>query len=111
MRKNDTTLRKLRTLSKEDLIQIIAYLDSRPYCSAEYAIQRLQHEKDMENIDKAEAVSKQATRCRMEYCDLMSPYKGKPITDIPRPVLEQAAKALEQAEKLDKQWDRLMGIK
>ena len=111
MRKNDATLRKLRTLSKEDLIQIIAYLDSRPYCSAEYAIQRLQHKKDMENIDKAEAVSKQAILCRLEYCDLMSPYKGKPITDIPQPVLEQAAKALEQAEKLDKQWDRLMGIK
>ena len=111
MRKNDATLRKLRTLSKEDLIQIIAYLDSRPYCSAEYAIQRLQHEKDMENIDKAEAVSKQATRCRLEYCDLMSPYAGKPIADIPLPALEQATKALEQAEKLEKQWNRLMGTK
>lgn len=46
-----------------------------------------------------------------EPIELIKPYDGKLIAEIPQQVLDQAAELLREAEAADKEWFRLSGIK
>ena len=47
-------------------------------------------------------------RLRRQYVELLTPYEGKPILDVPADVLDHASAILEEAQVLDKKWSRLM---
>lgn len=42
--------------------------------------------------------------------ELLTPYEGKPILDVPADVLDHASAILEEAQVLDKKWSRLMKV-
>ena len=42
--------------------------------------------------------------------DLIAPYVGKPIADMPEQVFDKAVELLREAEAADKEWFRLSGI-
>lgn len=108
---SNAKLKKLKRLSKDDLIWIISRMSSfgQEYFLDE-AILSLEYKKEKEKLDKADEINEKAYQHLMEYIDLMSPYGGKKISEIPLDILEKASKAIEQAKKLDDQWNRLMGI-
>ena len=47
----------------------------------------------------------------MAYCELIAPYEGKPIAEMPKQVFEKAIELLREAEAADDEWFRLSGIK
>lgn len=110
---SENTAAKLRKLSKEDLIWCILEYEKHNlgWPSVDTILAELQYKKDKENIDRCKMLSKKAHDKRMEYCELLKPYDGKLIAEIPQQVLDQAAELLREAEAADKEWFRLSGIK
>lgn len=102
---------KLKKLSKDELIWIITRMSSfgQGYYLEE-ALRSLELLKSEEKCNKANELAQKSSQHRKEYIDLLAPYEGKPIKDIPHSVLEKALDAIEKAEKLDKQWERLMRL-
>lgn len=102
---------KLKKLSKDDLIWIITRMSSfgQGYYLEE-ALRSLELLKSDQKYNKADEIAKESMQHRQEYIDLLAPYDGKPIKDIPYSVVKKASDALEKAQKLDKQWARLMGL-
>lgn len=102
---------KLKKLSKDDLIWIITRMSSfgQGYFLEE-ALRSLELMKSEQKYKKAEEIAKESLQYRQEYIDLLAPYDGKPIKDIPYSVVKKASDALQKAQKLDKQWARLMGL-
>lgn len=101
----------LSKYSKEDLIWIINYFVkwNGDFC-IERAISELQYKKDIDRIHEAEKYSKTANEKRTAYCDLLAPYDGKPLKDIPLAVLNKAEKLMKEARAADKKYMKLMGI-
>lgn len=102
----------LENYSKKDLIRIIERMSA--FGQGWYlanALRELHYQKDIQRIDEADRIAKLSAAKRREYIDLLSPYDGKPFREIPMSVCEKAAKAMEEAQKLDAQWNKLMGIK
>ncbi len=62
-------------------------------------------------MDGCEKLTEQAHKKRMAYLDLIEPYVGKLITEIPKPVLDRAVKLLREADAADEEWFRLNGIR
>lgn len=101
----------LKNYSKEDLIWIInrmcAFGDD---WTLKNALRELDYTKDIRRIEEAEKIAKQSHKLRQEYIDLLSPFDGKPINEIPLDILEMASSAMKQAQSLDKKWNKLMGL-
>lgn len=110
---SDNVTAKLRKLSKEDLIWCILEFEKRSFGwpSLGAILADLKCKKDVDNIDRCKMLSKKAHDKRMEYCELIKPYDGKLIAEIPQQVLYQAADLLREEEAADKEWFRLSGIK
>lgn len=106
-------LARLRKLSKEDLIWcILEYKKRNLECpSVDAILADLKYKKNMENIGRCKKLEEKASEKRMAFFDLVAPYRGKPLTEIPTPVLNQAVKLLREADAADKEWDRLSGIR
>ena len=45
-----------------------------------------------------------------QAAELLTPYEGKSILDVPADVLDHASAILEEAQTLDKKWNRLMKL-
>jgi hypothetical protein len=101
----------LTKYSKEDLIWIINRMSAfGDDWSLGNALRELEYSKDIKRIKDAEKIAKQSHKLRQEYIDLLMPFDGKPINEIPLDILEKASAAMKQAQSLDKKWNKLMGI-
>lgn len=108
----DKKMPDLQKYSKEDLIYII----NKMYAFGDdwglyNAIRMLEYDKDTKRIREAEKIAKQSHKLRQEYIDLLMPYDGKSLNEIPIDVLEKASAAMKKAQSLDKKWNKLMGVK
>lgn len=110
---SESTTAKLRKLSKEDLIWCILEYEKHNlgWPSVDVILADLKHKKNLENIDRCQKLAKQAHDKTMAYCELMAPYDGTPIAEIPSQVYEKAIDLLREAAAADKKWFRLSGIK
>ena len=102
---------KLRKLSKEDLIWCILEMEKHSYPSVSGVLSDLEYKKIGDIMDGCEKLTEQAHKKRMAYLDLIEPYVGKLITEIPKPVLDRAVKLLREADAADEEWFRLNGIR
>lgn len=111
--KSEKNTEKLRKLIKDDLIWCIFEMEKQSlgHPSISSILSDLEHKKTMDNIDRCEKLAKQAHEKRMAYNDLIVPYVGAPITEIPKHVFDEAVELLREAEAADKEWFRLSGIK
>ena len=101
----------LAKYTKEDLIWIIEYfIKWKGEFYFERAISELEYKKDIDRIHEAEKYAMAANEKRMAYCDLLAPYDGKPIKDIPLTVLNMAEKLMKEAQAADKKYMKLMGL-
>lgn len=101
--------------TKADLIWIIKrVLQMTTLNNADYYINRalsdLSFEKEKKTIDEAEKIAEQSKQKWQEYIDILAPYDGKPIRDIPLDVLERAARVYDEALALDEKWTKKMGL-
>ena len=103
---------KLRKLSKEDLIWCILEYEKHNlgWPSVNAILADLKYKKSIEIIDRCKKLEKEASEKTMAYCELIEPYAGRPIEDIPKPVWDQAINLLKEATAADDEWFRLNGI-
>lgn len=110
--KDEKAAAKLRKLTKDDLIWCILEMEKHNlgFPSISSILSDLEHKKTMDNIGRCEKLAKQAHEKRMAYNDLIAPYVGRPITEIPKHIFDEAVELLREAEVADKEWFRLSGI-
>lgn len=105
----------LHDCTKADLIWIInRVLQMTTLQNADHYINRalsdLRFEKERKAIDEAEKISEQSRQKWQEYIDILAPYDGKPIKDIPLDVLKRAQMVYDEALVLDRKWSKCMGL-
>ena len=105
----------LNTCTKTDLLWIINRILQRtaPF-NQDYELLRalndLAYEKEKQQIGKAEKYGEIADEKRREYIELLAPYDGMPIKDIPQKVLEKAYALLEEAAAAEEKFAKLIGV-
>ena len=75
------------------------------------ALNDLEYEKEQERFDRAKQLLQVSSAASQRYIELMKPYEGMPLFEVPMDVLQQADAALAESHAANKQWAKLMGVK
>jgi len=68
------------------------------------------YQREQKKLDEADRLNEESARLRQQAAELLTPYEGKSILDVPADVLDHASAILEEAQTLDKKWNRLMKL-
>lgn len=106
------TAEKLQRLTKAEMIWVILELERRSLVMSDlpFILRDLELRKLNEREQEADRLWHTAAEKRMAYCELMKPYEGKRLVDIPQETIEKASRLLEEAEEAARKWDRMMGM-
>ena len=74
------------------------------------ALEDLRYHKEKARIAEAEKFGKIADAKLQEYIEIMRPYDGRKLTDIPLPILEKARQALADADAAERKFARLISL-
>lgn len=102
----------LKDCTKEELIYCINYIAGRMgLLNKDYYIESaladVEYRRAKKNLDKAEEFNQLSFKKRKEYLELLKPYDGMKYADIPFDVLKKASALMKEAQKADKEYDRL----
>lgn len=105
---------RLSECTKAELLWVIKrlcshYLDQGNYYLARTLID-LEYEREKKRIDDAEKYAETAANATERYVQLMRPYEGQHLTDIPLAVLEEAEAILKEMNAADESFMKLLGI-
>ena len=105
----------LKGCTKEELLWIIDYLCKRSVFGLDYdilqALNEIAFRREEKRLDEANRLNQLSIQARLRAAELLEPYNGKSIVDIPHEIVKQAGSAIEEAQILDKKWDQLMRVK
>lgn len=103
----------LSDCTKADLLWIIKQIckDELSDHRLQWALTDLEYEKERERLDRADQALQASSAAYQSYIELMAPYDGASLTDVPMDVLKQADAALAESRAANKQWAKLMGVK
>lgn len=103
----------LKDCTKAELLTVIDLLKRHLFTNGDYYLLTALHEVERQRLnakmDKADKLAELASQKRQEYIDLLKPYDGKKYSEIPYDVLAKARNAHVEAQKLDEEWNKLMG--
>lgn len=104
---------KLKDCTKEELIYCVNYIAGRIGMHnkdyyIESALGNVEYERKKKKLDKSEEFIQISSKKRNEYIALLKPYEGKKYADIPFEVLKKASALMKEAEKADKEYDKIM---
>lgn len=105
----------LKDCTKSELIWVIQQaerhsLGNISYC-IEMALVDLKYKREIDLIEQAKEQSEIANKSAMEYVEILKPYEGKKISEIPMDVLKKADSALKRSRIANRKWAKLMGTK
>lgn len=104
---------KLSDCTKADLLWIIKTMCK--YDLSDLSLQRalndLEWEKERDRLARADQALQASSVAYQRYIELMAPYEGTPLMDVPMDVLKQADAAMAESRAANKQWAKLMGVK
>ena len=105
----------LEQCTKKELIEIIHHILCRSYLhesriksEISLALSDIELKRKLTVLDEAEKWSKIAHDKRMEYCEVLKPYDGAKLIDIPSKVIYKADRLMKEAQYADKKWDECM---
>lgn len=106
---------RLKDCNKDELIWIVNRILQRTCFNnrdieLERALNDLWYEKEKERINKSEKLAEVAKQKWDEYIDILKPYDGCKLIDIPVNIVEKATKAYDDALAADKKWMKIMGL-
>lgn len=106
---------KLKDCTKAELLWVIEQAERLSLSDISYYIDRalndLEYKREMDRIEKAKELAEISHKAAMEYVDIMKPYEGQKIIDIPIEVLKKADSALKRSRDANQKWAKLMQIK
>ena len=95
---------KLKDCTKDELIFVIERLQLYNPSQKHFifrALNDVEMWREEKKSDEAKKVSAYAHKKRQEYIDLLAPYEGKRLGDIPTSVLERADAAMKEAQQME----------
>lgn len=103
----------LSDCTKVDLLWIIKQIckDELSDHRLQWALNDLEYEKERERLDCAKQLLQVSSAASQRYIELLKPYEGMPLIEVPMDVLQQADAALAESTAANKQWAKLMGVK
>ena len=103
----------LKDCTKDELIYCVKYIAGQ--CGLfkedyyiESALANVKYKRDRKKLDRAEELKQLAAEKRKEYIRLLKPYNGMAYADVPIDVLRKSGKLMQEAQKADKEWDKIM---
>ena len=104
---------KLSDCTKADLLWIIKTMckDELSDHMLQWALNDLEREKERKRFDRAEQLLQASSAASQRYIELLKPYEGMPLSEVPMDVLKQADAALAEYRAANEQWMKLMGVK
>lgn len=99
-------------LTKAELLQVVemlAFGENKYYLDC--ALGRIEMQRNDAHSEKCRKLIDEEQKHYAAYFDLLRPYEGKPIEDVPSDVLEQATAELDKARAAGQKWNRRNGIK
>lgn len=103
----------LNDCTKSELLQIIDRLSFSS--SVSFQVDRiltdLEYERNDRKYRRADEILSVSREKLKAYNDLIRPYEGRPLRDIPDEVLQEASELLKAHLSADAEWAKLMGIK
>ena len=99
-------------LTKAELLQVVemlAFGASKYYLDR--ALGRIEMQRNDAHFERCRKLIGEEQKHYAAYFDLLRPYEGKPIADVPPDVLEQAQAELDKALAAGKEWNRLTEIR
>lgn len=107
-------LMTLKGCTKAELLWLIDWMCTHSMfwhdIEIERALNALELEREQKKLDEADRLNEESARLRQQAAELLTPYEGKPILDIPADVLDHASAILEEAQALEEKWNRLMKV-
>ena len=104
----------LKDCTKEELLFVIKRLQFYMLSGSDHyvkiALCDVEERRDEKKNKEAQRLLALAHQKRQEYIDLLSPYEGRRLLDIPDSVFARADAAMKEAQAADRKWNRLMGI-
>ena len=104
---------KLSDCTKADLIWIIKTMCKYDLSdrNLRLALNDLEYEKERKRRNRAEQLLQASSAASQRYIELLKPYEGTLIMDVPVDILNQADAALAESRAANEQWMKLMGVK
>lgn len=105
----------LKDCTKEELIKIVNYiagrigLQNKDYY-IESALSDVEYMRQRKALDRADELNELSHKKRMEYINLLKPYDGCKYADIPLDVLNKADALMKEAQKADKECEKLIKL-
>ena len=105
---------RLKNLSRGDLLFVLERMQQISHGDIDHhivvALIDLNYMKKKHSLDEAEKVNKLWDEAMQRYQDILQPYDGWKIINIPRDVLEKADAAWKQADMYSKRFLRLLKL-
>lgn len=99
-------------LTKAELLQVVEMLaETANEYYLDRALGRIEMQRNDAHFEKCRKLIDEEQKHYAAYFDLLRPYEGKPISDVPPDVLEQAQAELDKARASGQKWNRRNGIK
>lgn len=103
---------KLENCTKAELLWVIERAKQLSLSDISYYIERalndLEYERDVERLERAKEQAEISHKAALEYVEIMKPYEGKKLIDIPLEVLKKADSAMKRSKEAHKKWSQLM---
>ena len=104
----------LKQCTKEELLFVIEHIQTHYMFNLSYYINRalseLEYQRQMKKIDEADKYAKLSYEKMNEYAQLLKPYEGKKVVEIPLDIIKKADRLLKEAREADKKYTKLMDI-
>lgn len=99
-------------LTKAELLQVVEMLaEATNEYYLDCALERIKMQRNDAHHERCMKLIDEEQKHYAAYFDLLRPYEGKPIVDVPPDVLEQAQAELDKARAAGKEWNRLNRIR
>lgn len=99
-------------LTKAELLQVVEMLamETGPYY-LDRALGRIRLQRNDAHHERCVKLIDEEQKHYAAYFDLLRPYDGEPIKDIPQDVMNRALSELDKAQAAGQEWNRRNGIK
>ena len=104
---------QLKNCTKKELLWIIQAMCRYDLTDRHLrlALDDLQYERERDRLDRAHQLLQVSSAASQRYAELVRPYEGIPLADVPMEVLQEADAALDEFNTANKEWRKLMGVK
>lgn len=100
----------LKDCTKEELLYIIGRFDIYDRGLLDRFLSEVNYNRERKRLEEAGKAAEEAREKRVKYFELLKPYEGKPILDVPISVINEAERLMKEAQRADEKWAKLMNI-